>query len=82
MLYKALNSETISLAQNENQELDPKLGAILIPENGDRVFLHWYSTTGKLHKTYTMKQPTKINDPVKVVNGTNKSISLKVVYLS
>ena len=81
MLYKALNNEIISLSQNENKDFDPKLGAILIPETTGRIFLHWFSSTGKLQNTFTLHQPTQIYKPVKLINGTDKTISIKVVYI-
>jgi hypothetical protein len=80
MLYQALNPFYILLETTETREIDAGLGAVLIPEDNSKVFLHW-PLGDKLRASYTMTKATRVYERVRLINASNRTIEIKIINL-
>jgi hypothetical protein len=80
MLYQALNPYAILLETNESREIDAGTGAVLIPEDNSKIFLHWLNG-GKLRATYTMTNATRVCERVKLINASGRVVAVKIINL-
>ena len=81
MYYTPLDSKIIVLGARDCEDFDVSdKEAILIPQDGSRVFVHWLEEE-KVLSTYTMHSPTKITGYVRLTNGTSQMITIKVIFL-
>lgn len=77
MLYQAIKSYSILLETTETREIDATTGLLLIPEDNAKVFLHW-PNGDKLRASYTMTQPTRVYERVRLINASNRTIEIKI----
>jgi hypothetical protein len=81
MKYQALKHKPLKLEGKAQIELDAEDDAlVLIPEEGNKVYLHWKTDTGKLAATYTMTFPTKVEGKVTLINALNTPAKITVVW--
>jgi flagellar hook assembly protein FlgD len=81
MKYQALKHRKIKLANKDTSDLDAKDGVVLVPQDDSKVFLHWTNENGKLVNTYTMTFPTRVSGNLKLINGSNKEITVQIIDL-
>lgn len=79
MLYQQLKTQFISLKPKETHELDAGEGTILIPPENSKVFLHWLTDKGNVKATFTMTYATKVIGKLKVINGSDRSLDIRVI---
>lgn len=79
MLYKQLNTKWIKLDNKQSVEYDAGEGAILIPPNDGKVFLHWLTDKGNVKATFTMICATLVTGKIKVINGSNHHLDIRVL---
>jgi hypothetical protein len=81
MKYQALKHKTINLAAKAEYELDSVDAEVtLVPNDGDKVFIHWKNQSGKLMATYTMTFPTRIDGKVTLINALTKPASVRIIW--
>lgn len=80
MKYLPMKHKTIHLKSKAQIEIDTGLGMVLIPNDGDKLFLHWKSDTGKLMATYTMTFPTKVEGNITIINALDKDASIRAIW--
>jgi len=80
MLYQALSPHNIRLETNESREIDAGTGAVLIPEDDSKIFLHWHNGE-KLRATYTMTDATRVFERVKLINASGRVVAVKIINL-
>lgn len=81
MLYQPLKTRIVSLEGKKSQDLDAQTGAVLVPENGSKIFIHWLTDKGQIRSTYTMTYATKIEGKVKLINGSDNPTVIQVIHL-
>lgn len=81
MIYQALNNRILVLGSKETQEFDAGSGTILIPDDGSRVYIHWFTDTGKMRASFTMTYATKITERVKLINANNTPVRIRAIDL-
>ena len=79
MLYKQLDTKWIKLDPKQSIEYNAGDGAILIPPNDGKVFLHWLTDKGNVKATFTMICATLVNGKIKVINGTDHHLDIRVL---
>jgi hypothetical protein len=82
MLYQALKNCFITIGPKESQDLDAQTGVVLVPQSDARVFLHWFTDSGKIRSTYTMTYATRVEGKVKIINGLDAQTIVHVIQLS
>jgi hypothetical protein len=82
MLYQALKNCFITLGPKESQDLDAQTGVVLVPQSGAKVFLHWFTDSGKIRSTHTMTYATRVEGKVKLINGLDVQTTVHVIQLS
>lgn len=80
MLYRSLKHQTITLGPKEDQEFDAGLGVVLVPQPNSKIFLHWFTDSGKLRQTYTMTFATQAEGKFKLINGLDKPTSIMAIH--
>ena len=80
MKYTALKHRFITLDKESQITASPN-GSVLVPEENTKVFLHWLNENGKLLATYTLSYPTLVQDTVKLINGSGKSVRIHLIDL-
>lgn len=81
MYYKLLDSKTIELGARDSEDFDAgDKEVILIPQDDTRVFVHWLNEE-KVLATYTMISPVRSNGKIRLTNGTNLPVTVKIVKL-
>jgi hypothetical protein len=78
--YRLLKRNYISILKHDYVTLE-EIGEVLLIPNKERVFLHWHSDSGKLVTTLTLRAPTIIQTPVKIINGSELDIELESITL-
>lgn len=82
MKYQALKNYNLVLPKKGSEQVvDAGQGLILVPPPNSKIFLHWENENGKLVSTYTMTFTTKVYDKVKLINGSDKEVSILAVNL-
>lgn len=79
MLYKQLDTHWIKLDPKQSVEFDAGEGAVLIPPNNSKVFLHWLTDKGNVKATFTMVCATLVNGKMKVINGSDHHLDVRVI---
>ena len=79
MLYKQLDTKWIKLDPKQSVEYDAGEGAILVSPNDGKVFLHWLTDKGNVKATFTMICATLVNGKIKVINGTDHHLDIRVL---
>lgn len=79
MLYKQLDTNWIKLNVKESVEFDAGEGTILIPPADSKVFLHWLTDKGNVKTTFTMICATLVTGKIKVINGSNCHLDIRVL---
>jgi hypothetical protein len=81
MLYRSLKNNTINLDSKEAIDFDANTGVVFVPQNGSKIFLHWFTAKGNLRSTYTMTYPTWVEGKLKIINGLDATTSIHVIQL-
>lgn len=81
MNYKPLKNHFVKLAPRAEELLDTGDGAVLIPGPDSKIFLHWLNENGKLVSTFTMTYATKVQNKIKMINGSSKPVTVHVIEL-
>lgn len=81
MNYKPLKNQYIKIPPKGEIEFDAGTGTVLIPPPDTRVFLHWTNNNGKLISTYTLTYSALVQNKFKIINGTDKNISIHAIDL-
>lgn len=81
MLYRALKNHTIRLGSKESVDFDAQTGVVFVPQPNSKIFLHWFTASGKLRQTYTMTYPTQVEGNLKVINGLDTPTSILVIQV-
>lgn len=80
MLFLQLKTKRIQLNSKEQQEFDfGKDGAILVPNLDSKVFIHWISDKGNVRTTFTMTQPIKVFEKVRIINGGPNQVDIQIL---
>lgn len=79
MLYKQLHIDTIKLGARAQIEHDFGEGAILIPNDKAKIFVHWITDKGNVRSTWTMTYASKITGKVRLINGLDNDLSIQVL---
>jgi len=82
MNYKPLKNQYLKLAPKGELEFDAGTGTVLIPPADTKVFLHWTNENGKLISTYTLTYSTLVQNKFKIINGSDKAISIHAIDTS
>ena len=80
MKYQALKHRYINIDKETQITASPN-GSVLVPEENTKVFLHWLNENGKLLTTYTLSYPTLVQDTVKLLNSSGKTVRIHVIDL-
>jgi len=80
MLYRALQSQQLSLNPQEHRSFDAGSGVIMIPSN--KIYVHWLTDKDNIRATYTMTNPTEIKGKVKLINSTDNLANVHVIKLA
>ena len=80
MLYRALQSQQLSLNPQEHRSFDSGSGVIMIPSN--KIYVHWLTDKDNIRATYTMTNPTEIKGKVKLINSTDNLANVHVIKLA
>ena len=80
MLYRALQSQQLSLNPQEHRSFDAGSGVIMIPSN--QIYVHWLTDKDNIRATYTMTNPTEIKGKVKLINSTDNLANVHVIKLA
>lgn len=75
-----MKHKTINLNPKEEIQLDASLGMVLIPDDGNKLYLHWKTESGKLASTYTMTFPTKVEGNITIINALDKEARIRAVW--
>ena len=81
MNYRPLKNYQIKIEAKSEVEYDAGTGTILIPPADARIFLHWLNDKGKLISTFTLTYATLVENKLKIINGTNDSISITAIEI-
>ena len=81
MFYKALQNRTIQLVPKETVEFNTESSVVFVPQPKSKIFLHWFTDSGKLRQTYTMTFATRIEGKLKVINGLDSPTTIQVIHL-
>ena len=81
MFYKALQNRTIQLGPKETVEFNTEVSVVFVPQPKSKIFLHWFTDSGKLRQTYTMTFPTKVDGQFKIINGLDSPTAIQVIHL-
>ena len=79
MLYKQLETKWIKLEPRQSVEYDAGEGAILIPPDRSKVFLHWLTDKGNVKTTFTMMYATLVSGKLKVINGSDHHLDIRLI---
>jgi len=79
MNYKPLKNQFLKLAPKGELVFDAGTGTVLIPPADTKVFLHWTNENGKLVSTYTLTYSTLVQNKFKIINGSDKAISIHAI---
>jgi flagellar hook assembly protein FlgD len=82
MNYKPLKNQFLKLAPKGELVFDAGTGTVLIPPADTKVFLHWTNENGKLVSTYTLTYSTLVQNKFKIINGSDKAISIHAIDTS
>lgn len=67
MNYKALKNHWIEV--KGEMEFDAGInGAILIPPDKSKIYLHWLNEKGKMYASYTLTYSTLVQNKLKIVS--------------
>ena len=81
MLYRSLKNNTINLDSKQTTEFDAQTGVVLVPQQGSKIFLHWFTSKGNIRSTFTMTYPTWVEGKLKIINGLDAATSIHVIQL-
>jgi len=81
MNYRPLKNYQIKIEAKSEVEYDAGTGTILIPPADARIFLHWLNDKGKLISTFTLTYATLVENKLKIINGTNDSVSITAIEI-
>lgn len=79
MNYKPLKNQFLKLAPKGELVFDAGTGTVLVPPADTKVFLHWTNENGKLISTYTLAYSTLVQNKFKIINGSDKAISIHAI---
>ena len=82
MNYKALKNQHIKIGARGQIEFDAGTGTVLIPPTDAKVYLHWNNDNGKLISTYTLTYSTLVQNKLKIINGSDKAISIHAIDIN
>lgn len=82
MNYKPLKNQYIKLGATGQIDFDAGTGIVLIPPADTKVFLHWSNENGKMIATYTMNYATLVQNKLKIINGSDKAISIHTIDIN
>jgi hypothetical protein len=81
MLYRSLKNNTINLDSKQTIEFDAQTGVVFVPQQGSKIFLHWFTSKGNIRSTFTMTYPTWVEGKLKIINGLDAATSIHVIQL-
>jgi hypothetical protein len=81
MLHRALKNTVINLNSKESVEFDAGTGVVFVPQQGSKIFLHWFTSKGNIRSTFTMTYPTWVEGKLKLINGLDATTSIHVIQL-
>jgi len=81
MLYRSLKNNTINLDSKQTIEFDAESGVVFVPQQGSKIFLHWFTSKGNIRSTFTMTYPTWVEGKLKLINGLDATTSVHVIHL-
>jgi hypothetical protein len=82
MNYKPLKNQFLKLAPKGELVFDAGTGTVLVPPADTKVFLHWTNENGKLISTFTLTYSTLVQNKFKIINGSDKAISIHAIDTS
>jgi len=81
MNYRPLKNYQIKIEAKSEVEYNAGTGTVLVPPADARIFLHWLNDKGKLISTFTLTYATLVENKLKIINGTNDSISITAIEI-
>ncbi len=79
MNYKPLKNQFLKLTPKGELVFDAGPGTVLIPPADTKVFLHWTNENGKMISTFTLTYATMVQNKFKIINGSDKAISIHAI---
>lgn len=79
MNYRPLKNQHLKLGAKGQMDFDAGTGTVLIPPDDTKVFLHWVNENGKIVSTYTLTYSTLVQNKFKIINGSDKAISIHAI---
>lgn len=81
MLYTELHNKPIKLPKKGTVEIDAGEGAILVPLDNGKIFLHWVNDKGQINNTHQLRFSTKVTKKLRLVNGESRDLQVMQIDL-
>jgi hypothetical protein len=78
--YRLIHEYSLEIQSKSEYRFEEAGEVILSPKIG-KVFLHWYSPSGKLSSTFTLDSYLLCSTPVVLVNNTEENARVQVIKI-